>query len=77
MVWIQIWTDVLSILVWVQTVWKGYQQTRKVAALAARKELSMFSEVKNVYFMGGHIFYYIQVYESRETQCVLCIVLQL
>ena len=26
MVWIQIWTNILSVLIWVQTVWKGYQQ---------------------------------------------------
>ena len=36
-VWIQIWTikirtDVLSVLIWIQTVCKGYQQTIKVAA---------------------------------------------
>ena len=31
-VWIQIRTVVLSVLIWVQTVCKGYQQTTKVAA---------------------------------------------
>ena len=31
-VWIQIRTDVLSVLIWVQTICKGYQQTTKVAA---------------------------------------------
>ena len=30
-VWIQIKTDVLSVLIWVQTICKGYQQTTKVA----------------------------------------------
>ena len=30
--WNQIRTDVLSVLIWVQTVCKGYQQTTKVAA---------------------------------------------
>ena len=34
-VWIQIRTDILSVLIWVQTVYKGYQLTIKVAA---RKE---------------------------------------
>ena len=32
MVSIQIWTDVLSVLIWVQTVCKCNQQTTKVAA---------------------------------------------
>ena len=32
MVWIKIRTDNLSVLIWVQTVCKGYQQTTKVAA---------------------------------------------
>ena len=32
MVWIQIRTEVLLVLIWVQTVCKGYQQTTKVAA---------------------------------------------
>ena len=31
-VWIQIRTDVTSVLIWAQTVCKGYQQTIKVAA---------------------------------------------
>ena len=30
-VWIQIMTDILSVLIWVQTVNKGYQQTMKIA----------------------------------------------
>ena len=32
MVWIQIRTDVQSVLIWVQTVCKGYQLTTRVAA---------------------------------------------
>ena len=32
MVWIQIRTDILSVLIWVQTICKGLQQTTKVAA---------------------------------------------
>ena len=35
-VWIQIRTDILSVLIWVQTVCKGYQQTTKVAASKGR-----------------------------------------
>ena len=35
-VWIQIRTDILSVLMWVQTVCKGYQQTTKVAASKER-----------------------------------------
>ena len=36
MVWIKIRTDALSVLIWVQTVWKGYQQMTKVARRVAR-----------------------------------------
>ena len=32
MVWIQIRTDMQSVLIWVQTVCKGYQQTTKQVA---------------------------------------------
>ena len=35
-VWIQIRTDILSVLVWVQIVCKGYQQATEVAASIAR-----------------------------------------
>ena len=35
-VWIQIRTDTLSVLIWVQTVCKGYQQTTNVAASEER-----------------------------------------
>ena len=35
-VWIQIRTDVLSVLIWVQTVCKGYHQTTQVAACKER-----------------------------------------
>ena len=35
-VWIQIRTDILSVLIWVQTVCKGYQQMTKVAASLER-----------------------------------------
>ena len=35
MVWIQITADILSVLIWVKTVCKGYQQATK---MAARKE---------------------------------------
>ena len=31
MIWIQIRAKILSVLIWVQTVCKGYQQTTKVA----------------------------------------------
>ena len=31
MFWIQMRTDVLSVLIWVQTVFKGYKQTTNVA----------------------------------------------
>ena len=35
-VWIQIRRDVLSGLIWVQTICKGYQQTTKVATIGER-----------------------------------------
>ena len=35
-VWIQIRTDVMSVLFWVQMVCKGYKQTTKVAASKGR-----------------------------------------
>ena len=35
-VWIQIRTNILSVLIWVQTVCKGYQQTTKVDASEER-----------------------------------------
>ena len=40
-VWIPIRTDVLSVLIWVQTVCKGYQQTTKVAASNERVNSSL------------------------------------
>ena len=36
MVWVQIKPDVLSGLIWVQTVYKGYQQTTNVTASKER-----------------------------------------
>ena len=36
LVWIQVRPDVLSGLIWIQTVWKGYQQTIKVATSRQR-----------------------------------------
>ena len=36
MVWIQIRTEILSVLIWVQTIHKGYQQMTKVAASKER-----------------------------------------
>ena len=35
-VWIQIRTDILSVLIWIQTVWKGYKQLTKVIASKER-----------------------------------------
>ena len=44
-VWIQIRTDVLSVLIWVQTVCKGQQQTTTVAA-DQKRELNSISHRK-------------------------------
>ena len=40
MVWIQIRTDIWSVLIWIQTVCKGCQQTTKVAASRQRVKLT-------------------------------------
>ena len=40
-VWIQIKTNILSVMIWVQTVCKGYQQRTKVAA--SKKRVKQFS----------------------------------
>ena len=42
-VWIQIRTDNLSVLIWVQTVCKGYQQTTKVAACKERVKFVLYN----------------------------------
>ena len=61
-IWIQIRTDVLSVLIWIQTVCKGYQQKTKVAASKERVNvirtankrlhhmLHMCSFIHNYYF---------------------------
>ena len=41
MVWTQIRTDILSVLIWVQTVCSGYQQMTKVAASRDRVNLTI------------------------------------
>ena len=38
--WVQIRTDIMSVLIWVQTVCKGYQQTTKVATNRKRVSLT-------------------------------------
>ena len=48
-VWIQIRTDRMSVLIWVQTVCKGYQQTIEVAASKERVCIC----VKHQYHTGG------------------------
>ena len=50
MVWIQISTDVLSVLIWVGTVYKGCQQTTKVAANKDRVKSGLLSET---YFLDA------------------------
>ena len=41
--WIQIRTDIMSVLIWVQTVSKGYQETTKVAASKERIKCAALS----------------------------------
>ena len=64
-VWIQIRTDILSVLLWVQTVCKGYQQTTKVTTSMERvllpymyfKDLPVnsFTEAIDLMTAGGKI----------------------
>ena len=42
-VWIQIRTDMMSVLIWVHTVCKGYQETTKVAASKERIKCAAIS----------------------------------
>ena len=46
-VWIQIQRDILSSLVWVQTVCKGYQRTTKVASSRQRVDNGFMMWMKN------------------------------
>ena len=45
-VWIQIRTDILSVLIWVQTVCKGYQQTEKV--IPSKENVAGYHMVDNM-----------------------------
>ena len=49
MVWIQIWTDILSVLIWAQTLWKGYQQTTKVEIIPNKLMMPCKERVINAY----------------------------
>ena len=54
-VWIQIRTDILSVLIWVQTVCKGYQQTTKVASSKERvKVLDLYRANVLFRFLSEH-----------------------
>ena len=48
MVWIQIRTNTLLVLIWPQTVCKGYQQTTKVAASKERVKQVRLSDDSSV-----------------------------
>ena len=61
-VWIQIRTDVLSVLIWVQTVCKCYQQTTIVAASEERVN----NNWKDVLMQP-----FIDSAETKELNCVL------
>ena len=50
-VWIQIRIDILSVLIWVQTVCKGYQQMRKVATSKERLKPVLLL-IKSVSYLG-------------------------
>ena len=45
-VWIQIRTDILSVLIWVQNVCEGYQQTTKIATSMERVKTIEIKEIK-------------------------------
>ena len=42
----------MSVLIWLQTVCKGYQQMTKMAAKKERVQLNFVVESKNVYYIG-------------------------
>ena len=46
MVWTQIKTDILSVLIWVQIVCKGYQQMTKVAVSKESSKVSLLAELR-------------------------------
>ena len=49
-VWIQIRTDILSILIWVQILCKGYQQTKEVTASKERIDETTEEKITMDYF---------------------------
>ena len=51
MVWIQIRTNILSVLIWVQTVCKDYQHTTKVSFSLVRKNVNSFHTFVAVPFL--------------------------
>ena len=57
-VWIQIRTDILSVLIWIQTVCKGYQRMTKVAAGKKRfKSMCTLDKDQELYiFLSNKIY---------------------
>ena len=51
-VWVQFRTDVVSVLIWVQTVWKDYQQTTKVAATKEKVNMSLGMRFPTMWYEG-------------------------
>ena len=51
-VWIQIMIDVLSVLIWIQNVFKVYQQTTKVSELDTAINVSMMVTTLCVCVLG-------------------------
>ena len=54
-VWIQLTTDVLLVLIWVQTVCEGYQPTTNIVASKERVKLPiyiLYHQIQNIYKLG-------------------------
>ena len=61
-VWTHVRTDILSVLIWVKTVCKGYQQTTKVAASKIfQRQRSALKDIPSV-FQELHVYGKILIY---------------
>ena len=69
MLWIEISTDILSVLVWVQIVCKGYQQTTKVGTSKERVNVLFPS----VYVLLCKNFFFFYSFDLNEN----CVVVKL
>ena len=54
-VWTQIMTDIMLVLIWVQTVCKNYQQTTKIATSKARKRIKGLKNKSDKIFLSSSV----------------------